>query len=203
MRHIWEPTFSYSWGLSDRLTINSKTSRFASIPDLNNEYALEYGESSLSLSYGVSGHGKIAGGYLFRYSDPLSNEPFHEHRLIEQMALRNDFDDRRIVHRFRLEQRFKTSGYFTRLRYRLSYDFPLGGRRLSSAGRYAYTSGEAMGMVGSGDFAGESRLRAGIGWELPAGRSIEVGVAYYTEDLFTGDGASHVLLLGTEFSVSR
>ena len=77
---IWEPTLSFSWEQSDRLVFNSKTSLFLSVPDLNNESAVDYGESALSFAYGVSERSKIGGGYLFRYSDPMTGDPCHEHR---------------------------------------------------------------------------------------------------------------------------
>jgi hypothetical protein len=205
VEYIWNPDFSYSWKSSDRLGFVSKTNLFTSLKDLDNRNAIYYGESLLSFSYGLTVRTKIGGGYLFRLAQPLDlDENYaHEHRLMQQVVLVRYIGDNRLSHRFRAEQRFRTRGYLNRLRYRLSYDFPLDGERLDPGEPYAVLSNEILTNFNLSLFEGENRVVAGLGWLLNSKNKIELGLEYRLAKVFTSGEVGHLFLFSTAFYINR
>lgn len=133
---IWNPEVSYSWKTSDRVAYTTKLSMFNSPGELGNRTALSFLEPRFVMSYSISTCLKVGGGYYFRWSEPLRDGYRYEHRLLQQIGYVSYIGDRRLAHRLRLEQRIRSSSYRNRIRYRLSYDFPLQGERLNPGERY-------------------------------------------------------------------
>lgn len=204
---VWVPEFSYSWKKSDRWSFNTKTSLFASASNFRRRATVDYLESALTFSYSLTVRTKLGGGYLFRHADLTGEGDRFEHRLIQQIAGVRYFGDSRLVHRMRLEQRFRLDRYATRGRYRLSYDWPLEGRKLDVGEQYAIVSNEFLGTLADWLseplFTGENRISAGIGWVLPARNKVDVRLEYRTGRLFTNDPPRHVILIRSAFYMSR
>ncbi len=200
---IWEPEFSYSWKHSDRLAFNSKTTLFNSIQNLDNSSSIEHIETAFSFAYNLTVRMKAGGGYLYRLTTPLENEQGYEHRLMQQAAFVSFIGDRRLSHRFRTEQRFRSSSYVNRWRYRLSYDFPLEGERLDPGEWYMILSNELLSSFNSDNFEGENRINAGMGWLFNSKRKLEINLEYRAQDFFTGDALGHVFLIATSFYLNR
>jgi len=111
--------------------------------------------------------------------------------------------DQRLAHRFRLEQRIRTSSYQNRFRYRISFDFPLQGERLDPGERYLILKNEMMSAFNGSEADAENRASLGMGWLLRGNKMFELNLQYRTQDIFSGNGVSHLLLLGTAFYISR
>mgnify|MGYP003678598101 CR=1 FL=1 len=133
---IWSPELSYSWKQSDRLGFTAKFSMFNSLRDLDNNSAVRYIEPQLTFSYSSSPRVKLGGGYYYRNSTPFLPGLQYEHRFLEQIGFVSYIGDKRIAHRLRAEQRLRSSSYQNRIRYRLSYDFPLEGQKLDAGEKY-------------------------------------------------------------------
>jgi hypothetical protein len=200
---IWNPEISYSKKVSDRTTFISKLSVFNSLDNTDNKRFLQFIEPQLSASYTLTARWNIGGGYYFRWSEPLLDGNRYEHRLLQQAGYVNYLGDQRLVHRFRLEQRIRTSSYQNRFRYRISFDFPLEGERLDPGETYLVLKNEMMTAFNASDADAENRVSVGLGWSLIGSRKLELNLQYRTQDIFSGDGVSHLMLLGTAFYISR
>ena len=200
---IWNPELSYSKKTSDRLTLLTKFSVFHSFEDFTEKRALQYIEPKLSASYTLTVRWKVGGGYYYRWSDPLLEGHQYEHRLLQQAGYISYFGDQRLSHRFRLEQRIRSTSYQNRFRYRIGFDFPLQGKQLDPGERYLILKNEMMTAFNGSEADAENRASLGIGWLLGGGQKFEINVQYRTQDVFSGDGISHLLLLNTTYYMSR
>lgn len=200
---IWNPEYSYSWRASDRLAYNLKLSMFNSLENLDNQSALQFIEPQFAFSYSASTRLKVGGGYYYRWSTPLIDGYRYEHRFLQQVGFVNYIGDRRIAHRIRLEQRIRSSSYQNRIRYRISYDFPLQGERLDPGERYLILKNELMSAFNAETADAENRLSVGLGWFFNRTQKFELGFQYRTQDIASGDGISHMFLVSTSFFMNR
>lgn len=200
---IWNPELSYSWKSSDRLGFNTKLSIFNSIRDFDNSGAIQYIEPQFSFSYGLSTGTKIGGGYYYRLSTPMIDGYQYEHRFLQQIGFISFIGDRRLAHRVRLEQRVRSSSYQNRLRYRLSYDFPLQGEKLDPGEKYLILKDEMMTAFNRNEADAENRASLGVGWYFNSKQKFELGFQYRTLDIFSDGGINHLFLLSTSFYLNR
>ena len=200
---IWNPELSYSKDTSDRMTLGAKLSIFHSFEDFTEKRALEYIEQQFTGAYTLTPRWKIGGGYYYRLSNPLLDGYEYEHRLLQQAGYISYFGDRRLSHRFRLEQRIRSSSYQNRFRYRVGFDFPLQGEQLDPGERYLIIKNEIMTAFNGSEADAENRASLGIGWLLGGGQKFEVNAQHRTQDIFSGNGVGHLLLLNTTFYISR
>lgn len=200
---IWNPELSYSWKNSDRLGFNTKLTGFNSLQDLDNDGFIRYIEPQFSFSYGLSAGTKIGGGYYYRLSTPLIDGYQYEHRFLEQIGFVSYLGDRRIAHRVRLEQRIRSSSYQNRLRYRLSYDFPLQGEKLDAGEKYLILKDEMMTAFNKDEADAENRASVGLGWYFNSKQKFELGLQYRTQDIFSDGGIEHLFLVSTSYYINR
>ncbi|MGN8226634.1 DUF2490 domain-containing protein [Gracilimonas sp. BCB1] len=200
---IWNPELSYSWKSSDRLGFNTKLSVFNSIRDFDNEGAIRYIEPQFTFSYGLSAGTKIGGGYYYRLSTPMVDGYQYEHRFLQQVGFVSYLGDRRLAHRLRLEQRVRSSSYQNRLRYRLSYDFPLEGEKLDPGEKYLILKDEMMTAFNNDEADAENRASVGLGWYFNSKQKFELGLQYRTQDIFSDGGISHLFLVRTSYYLNR
>jgi hypothetical protein len=200
---IWSPEFSYSWSTSDRVSYITKLAIFTDLNQMDTKAALAYIEPQFIMTYSVSTRLKLGGGYYYRWSEPFLDGYNYEHRFLQQLGFVSFIGDRRIAHRVRLEQRIRSSSYQNRLRYRLSYDFPLEGERLDPGENYIILKNESMTAFNAEEADAENRLTAGLGWYFNNQYKFEVNLQYRTQDIFSGDGIAHMVLVGTSFYVNR
>lgn len=201
--YIWSPEISYSWKTNDRWAFNTKVSVFNSVNEYDNEQFLEFIEPQFSFAYSHSPRVKLGMGYYFRNSTPLLEGYQYEHRLLQQIGFITFIGDRRISHRVRLEQRIRSSSYQNRIRYRLSYDFPLEGEQLDEGERYLILKNELMSAFNSREADAENRAALGLGWFINRKQKLEIGIEYRTLDIFNDSGISHLFLLSTAFYLNR
>jgi hypothetical protein len=200
---IWSPEYSYSWKSSDRMAYSAKISMFNSVENFDNRSSIQYIEPQMSFAYGLTPRVKVGGGYYYRWSAPLLDGYEYEHRILQQIGFINYIGDQRIAHRLRTEQRIRSTSYQNRVRYRVSYDFPLEGERLDPGERYLIFSNEVMSAFNKDAADAENRFSAGMGWFFNRQQKFELGLQYRTQDIFSGDGISHLFLVSTSFFMNR
>lgn len=200
---IWSPELSYSKKTSDRLTLIAKFSAFQSFDGFTEKSGLQFIEPQFLASYTMTARWKVGGGYYYRLSEPLADGYKYEHRLLQQAGYISYLGDKRLAHRFRLEQRIRSSSYQNRFRYRISFDFPLQGEQLDPGERYLILKNEMMTAFNGSEADAENRASMGMGWLLSDSQKFEVNLQYRTQDIFSGDGVSHLFLVGTSFYISR
>lgn len=200
---IWSPELSYSKKTSERLTLIAKLSVFQSFDGFTEKQGVQFIEPQFLTSYTMTARWKVGGGYYYRLSEPLVDGYKYEHRLLQQAGYINYLGDKRLAHRFRLEQRIRSSSYQNRFRYRISYDFPLQGEQLDPGERYLILKNEMMTAFNRSAADAENRASLGMGWLLKGRQKLELNMQYRTQDIFSGDGLSHLFLVGTAFYLSK
>lgn len=201
--YIWNPQFSYSWKSSDRMAYNAKFNLFNSLNGESSEGFLQFAETQISFAYSTSTRLKLGLGYYYRLTTPFVDGYQYEHRFLQQAGLLTFLGDRRISHRFRNELRFRDSNFQLRLRYRISYDFPLTGEKLDIGEQYLILKNELIGAFSDGNSSGENRISIGQGWLLSQKKKFEAGLEYRTRNLFTEGDIRHLFLLSTTFFLNR
>jgi len=196
---IFNPEVSYSWKTSDRIGYTTKLSIFNRIKEFDNRAAVSFFEPQFVMNYSISTRLKIGGGYYYRWSNPFESGYRYEHRFLQQIGYITYIGDRRLAHRFRLEQRIRSSSYQNRIRYRLSYDFPLQGERLDPGENYIILKNEIMTAFNESEADAENRISVGLGWFVSKKYKFETNVQYRTEDIFSGQGLGHLFLVGASF----
>lgn len=200
---IWSPEFAYSWKQSDRLSFTTKLSVF-NVPDqYPGDKFLQYVEPQFSFAFSLSPRIKLGMGYYYRRSEPLVTADRYEHRLLQQAGFISFIGDERLSHRIRTEQRFRSSSFQNRLRYRLAYDFPLSGEQLDEGERYGILKNEIMTAFTLDEADAENRFSVGMGWYYSRKFKFELGLEYRTQDIFSDSGIGHLFLLSTAFYFNR
>ncbi len=183
----YEPTFSYTKGLSNRWSVTSKLASRNTFLDTSEEgtiarYQLNFLEAQFFGTYNLWNSNKLGIGYTFRATDLLESPGF-EHRSTEQIAFVTNVGNSHLAHRVRAEQRSRTAGYTNRLRYRLSYDKPLNGQELDPGEKYIVVSDELLYTFNAVESSAENRISLSIGWLLQKGRKFEIGIQHRLDDI--------------------
>ncbi len=197
---IWLPVFSYSWEQTEQLGFDASASAFNSLSNLDNSLAIKFIETALIASYATSPKIKLGLGYLHRFATPLIEGYQYEHRLLENISFSSFFGDKKIGHRFVLEQRFRTNKYENRVRYRLSHKFSVGEE---TAGTFLKLENELLNSFNSESFKGENRFKIAYSKSLKNKKEIEIGIQHRTLNLFTDFDLGQIVLLSTKFSLSK
>ncbi|SNR72497.1 MULTISPECIES: DUF2490 domain-containing protein [Hymenobacter] len=110
----------------------------------------------------------VAAGYMYLQLRPFSNpeetEKFdrRENRLYQQLIVNNKFGRSRLLHRYRVEERWTAAGFAMRFRYLASLRVPLGPRTIENASWYATLKDEIRISDGPQPFD-SNRIWAGVG----------------------------------------
>jgi hypothetical protein len=140
-------------------------------------------------TYRISPHIQVAGGYVWtrtgRYGEFLPTKPSLEHRIYEQLSLKQEFSHGDIEHRYRVEQRwlqnFTTNDNFfwryqNRFRYQLKGSVPISTADARDRQWHVFGAGELFVHFGPnhGPTAfDQTRAFGGIGYKLSKHNKIE------------------------------
>lgn len=196
-KSFWAPSITYSWEQSDKLSFKLQSEAFLSSENFGNENGFERADIALSGSYRISSKTKIGGKYMFRKSKPLTDSPIDEHRITEQLDLKGILFGNIVDHRFRIEQRIKTSSFTNRLRYRLSKKFPVG----EDKGRYLKAYDELLFSFNKDAYYGGNRIFGGYGFPFTDAASMELGIQYRTQNIFKDSGINHLFLFAVALNL--
>ncbi len=202
----WEPEFSFTWKPEGRWAYNATFSGrnvwMEGSEQLAGNYSWAHLEARLFATYELFGDNSVGGGYQYRLADPFEEETGYEHRLMQQYAFITFTEARRFGHRIRSEQRIRESGTIQRLRYRLSYDFPLQGQQLDAGEAYMILSNEVLWSLSRDLSELDNRVFVGIGWALSRKRKIETGLQFRVEALNTNE-PENIFQLITSYFINR
>jgi len=202
----WEPEFSFTWKPEGRWAYNATFSGrnvwMEGSEQLSGNYNWAHLEGRVFATYELFGGNSLGGGYQYRFADPFEEETGYEHRLMQQYAFITFTEARRFGHRIRSEQRIRESGTIQRLRYRLSYDFPLEGQQLDAGEAYMILSNEVLWSLARDLSELDNRVFVGIGWALSRKRKIETGLQFRVEALNTNE-PENVFQLITSYFINR
>lgn len=141
----------------------------------------------IGLDYAVSKRATVTAGYGWIVTYPYGQFPVayrnNEHRIWQQLILRDQHGRFYVDHRYRLEQRFletkklNSNGVFMhddyvfrqRIRYRFNVIYPINKPTLTKHTLFAYVNDEIFLGFGKGigrNIMDQNRLMAGLGWKV-------------------------------------
>lgn len=167
---------------------------------------------------------QLSTGYAWILTFPYGKQPvsydFSEHRIWQQLIMKNKFSRIDIQHRYRFEQRFlqlkqqnsssefENYGYIfrQRCRYRLMLNIPLNRKEMTDKTLFLNLSDEIFLGFGKGigkNILDQNRVSVGFGWSFSTLCNIQLG--YLNQYLVKSDGVkierNHTLLLGITYSM--
>lgn len=200
---IWRPEYTFLGKASDRLTYSAKLSLFNSVDHFNDRTDILNVQPQALLSYKFIPHIRIGGGFLYRWSTPNVNGSYYEFKTSQEVGSINYTAIRRIAHRLRAEQRFRSTSYINRMRYRIRYNLPLEGQTLKPGDHYLIFSNELMSVFNKRDTNAENRFSTGMGWFYNRYRKFELTLEYRTRDILHNDGVAHLFMMKTALFTIR
>jgi hypothetical protein len=128
-----------------------------------------YHEYKGGVGYNFKNNGSIllAAGHYTTYQPEgeFTNPNVTEFRLWEQFVLNNNIGRVKIEHRYRIEQRFISSGYRNRFRYRINALLPFGHTKIENHTLYASVFNEIF-VSNETPFFEQNRAFAGLGYQF-------------------------------------
>ncbi|WP_400193573.1 DUF2490 domain-containing protein [Hymenobacter sp. B81] len=144
------------------------------------------------INYHASDNLMLTAGYAFADTYPYGDYPapasFPEHRLYQQVVLRDNDGWLQVQHRYRLEQRWVRFAnqtdftYLNRLRYQLRLAAPLVGSKIAPRTPYLVVSDEAFVNFGgnvANNIFDQNRLYGAVGYLIKSGVSVEAGYLHH------------------------
>ncbi len=187
------PQVNLNVKLGDRWRLNSKVEmrplltagRFGEAAD-----GWQYGLTDLALLGAVklSAQQTLSGGYLARFV----GQEIH-HRTIQQFSLVNRFPSFRFGQRFAADQTFvPDEAMALRLRYRLSFEFPLNGESVDPGEAYLKLNHEYLNSFQEQEYDLEIRIAPSIGLVFTDRNKLETGLDYRLDGFLDAPGRSTI-----------
>lgn len=199
---IWEPGLSYTWTSGPRWNYNIQLETRNKLYEESATFDFQFYDLEFYGTRKFFNENSFTAGYLHRHKAPYDDEQYnYEHRFMQQLTLISFLVDNRIAHRIRLEQRIKSEEYENRIRYRLSYDFPLQGQSLNSGEKYLVISNELLSTFNAQNISFSNRTYLGLGWYINSKRKFENGVEARFEDI--DESKRFLIFLTSKFFINR
>lgn len=200
----WEPTLSFSKKIDTRWSYNFTLRARQRITEYGageSNFSTDRWDAIAAGTYTLFGGRKLGLSYLFRTFDPFEAESGFEHRLTQQFAFITNFGGYRIGNKFLIEQRIRTVGYITRLRYGISTDFPLQGEKLDAGEFYLFTGNELVYSFNRSSKQLENRFSLGIGKLLKNSQKFQLTFESRYNDLIS-NSTNHILQIKSVYYFS-
>lgn len=200
---VGRPEYTYLGRVSDRLGYSGKLSLFNSVDHYNNRSTNLNVQPQVFLTYRFMPHIRMGGGFVYRWTTPNVDGSYYEFRTTQEIGSISYAAIRRVIHRLRAEQRFRSTSYLNRMRYRIKYNLPLEGAILKPGDHYLIFSNEFISVFNKDDTNAENRLATGVGWFFNRFRKFELTLEYRTRDILNSDGVVHLFMMKTSLFTIR
>ncbi|PTB97126.1 hypothetical protein C9994_04200 [Marivirga lumbricoides] len=200
----WEPGFSFTKKMDDRWSYNLSIlgrQRFTNYGEGEENFRTDRWEIKAFGTYTLFGKRKLSLGYMYRKVDPFDEDAGYEHRLTQQFAFLTELKGLRLANKIRVQERIRSSSYFTRLRYSISSDFPLNGESLDEGELYFIAGNEVIYEFNSVEDELENRFSIGLGKLFQKGQKLQLAVESQYSDLIS-EATSHILQVKTVYYFS-
>ena len=161
-----------SWSvLSGKYTFNKHWNIYAEAQIRSQQIVHDffYYEYKGGLGYNFKNNGSVlvAAGHYTTYqpTGEFTNPNVTELRLWEQFVLNNNIGRVKLEHRYRIEQRFISSTYRNRFRYRINALLPFGHKVIEKKTLYASLYEEIF-VSNENPFFEQNRIFAGLGYQI-------------------------------------
>lgn len=161
---------------------------------IKNSLKADHVELTHFTTYQSGFYGNLSLGLRYRSRELFDEQRNDEIRLTQQYAYAKSYNQYRLGHRVRVEERFFSKETAYRLRYRLGLDFPLQGLTLDEGEFYSALSIETLYTLNaqeSPEF--NQRLMATIGTKLNSALKIQLSLEYRKED-YTSEASNRVFI---------
>jgi hypothetical protein len=167
--------------LNIKKTFNPKWNAFfeaqARSQQLFNNFSYHEMKAGIGYNIGTKLSIVVAAGQYVTY-DPTGNfkSPVssHEFRFWQQFTLTNNIEPFKLEHRYRTEQRWTSSGYRNRFRYRLNGLLPINKKKIENHTLYASVYDEVF-FTNEKPYFERNRVYGGIGYNFNSLFSLQVG----------------------------
>lgn len=195
---LWETELAVNTKINNRWSLNLGTSnRNTFSNDLGNtplQLKTNHLQFEINTAYEVGFYSKLGAGVMYRFNTIANKNAENELRITEQFSLAKYYNALRMVHRFKWDQRIKTSETVHRFRYRFSTDFPLQGLQLDPQEFYLILSTETLLNAGASiKPAWDQRVVTALGYQLSKPIKLQFDVEYRVED-FVNPGSRWFLI---------
>lgn len=194
----WQPDISLNYKHSPLYSQNFSLA--------NRNYVYQNQQTKLSVrqldlvhfsNYQIDFDKSLGLGIQYRFRENFEEDKENELRLTQQFNFTNKLGTIRLGNRFRTEQRITSNSTIHRFRYRFAVDFPLKGLELDIGEPYLIASTESLLSVGKAlTPMYDQRLTSHIGWSLPKGIKLQLGLEYRREN-FTQNTAEVFFFLSS------
>ena len=160
--------------LTGKLTFNKKLFTMAEVQvrsqHMYKDFTYYEYKAGIGYNFPKSFSAMLAMGHYMTY-DPLVAGDFkgsiqnNEFRIWEQFVLENNINRVKIEHRYRIEQRFTSTGYKNRFRYRFNSIIPLNHKKIDPKTWFLSISNEVM-INNESPYLEQNRIFFGGGYEL-------------------------------------
>jgi hypothetical protein len=200
----WEPTFSATKKIDSRWSYNFTVrarQKLTNYGDGDRNFKTDRWDIISAGTYSLFNGKKLGLGYLYRTYDPFEPDGGQEHRITQQFAFITTLGGYRIGNKFLIEERIRSFDYMTRLRYGISLDFPLQGKKLDPREIYIITGNELVYAFNRFMNQLENRFTLGVGWLLQNDQKLQLTAESRFNDLIS-DSRNHILQIKTIYYFS-
>lgn len=200
-----------TWGIVTVVLPGDSTHKWGGYVELQtrtNEFFNQafYYEIKGGISYDIASNYTAllgTGRYITYDYDDLSGPPTNlETRLWEQLQINQTIDRVKIEHRYRVEQRFFSTGYKNRFRYRLNLAIPLNHRKVIANTWFVGIFNEIFLNNKSPHFE-RNRFYLGLGYQFTKAISAQLGWMNQYNYTSSSAGAKNNLAINLQYRFNR
>ena len=131
------------------------------------------------LNYHYSKNAIFTGGYGYitghQYDAGLFHPNSTEHRIFQQVIIKQNVSRVGVEHRYRAEQRWVNKSYISRYRYRVMLTFPLNNKEMTDKTFFLGLYDEIF-INGRSDYFGLNRIYGALGYKFNSDLSLQLGI---------------------------
>lgn len=171
-----------SWNVvSGMFTLDTRWKLFAEAQVRSQQFYSDfnYYEAKGGVSYSFKTNGWVLMGMghydTYQPAGDFVKPNITEFRIWQQLVLNNNINRLKLEHRYRIEQRFISTGYRNRFRYRINALFPFNSTTIGKKTLYASAYNEIF-MCNEGPFFEQNRIFGGLAYQFDDRFTILAGV---------------------------
>lgn len=183
--YLWQPEIKINYSPKNRWSFNFEINNRNNLAttETQNNFKVQHLEFSHFTSYESGFYSKISLGLRYRnrvWFDPKSSNEF---RITQQYSYIEKYNDLRLDHRVRFEQRFYEEETIYRSRYRIGIDIPLSGLSLNQKEYYTVLTTETLYSLSQKSKPQlDQRFTASLGQQTTQNLKLQLAVEYRLEN---------------------
>ena len=183
-RYLSQHEIALDYDPESRWSFNFEMTNRNTFPEADKPYAVQHVEFSHFTTYESGFYGSLSLGFRYRNRNWFDPTRSNEIRLTQQYNYARHYNQYRLGHRLRVEQRFYEDETVYRARYRLNLDFPLQGLRLDDGEFYTAIGLETLYSISAMTQPElNQRLSLTLGNQISGTLKLQIAAEYRREDL--------------------